>query len=198
MPEIKRICVFCGSNSGASEIYTEAAAGLARLLVRKGIGIVFGGSNVGLMKTIADTALALGGEVVGVIPVGLVQKEIAHRGLTELRIVDSMHERKLLMAELSDAFLSLPGGYGTLDEMFEALTWLQLGIEDKPCGLLNVGGFYDHLLQYLDHAVRERFLRPAHRGLLLSSDNAEALIEALTQFEQPNVSKWISRQETQA
>jgi uncharacterized protein (TIGR00730 family) len=179
MPELKRICVFCGSNAGSREIYTEAAIAVAHLLARKGIGIVYGGANVGLMGTVADTALALGCEVIGVIPHALVQREVAHTGLSELRVVDSMYERKLVMAELSDGFVSLPGGYGTLDELFEALTWIQLGIEKKPCGVLNVAGYYDHLLRYLDHAVEERFLRPEYRGLLLSSDDPEALLAGM-------------------
>jgi uncharacterized protein (TIGR00730 family) len=196
MREIKRMCVFCGSNSGARDSYVEAAVTVAGLLVRKGIGIVYGGGNVGLMGALADAALALGGEVIGVIPHALVMKEVAHSGLTDMHVVDSMHERKLLMAELSDGFLSLPGGYGTLDELFEVLTWVQLGIEDKPCGLLNVDGYYDGLLRFLDHGVAERFLRPAHRGMLISSGDPEALLDGLLAYEPVHTGKWMSREET--
>lgn len=176
---MKRICVFCGSSSGRSGRYTIAAAGLAKQIVKRGVGIVYGGSNCGLMATLANTALAAGGDVIGVIPQSMVVKEIAHTGLTELRIVNSMHERKALMADLSDAFIAMPGGYGTLDEFCEILTWAQLGLHNKPCGILNVAGYYDHLLAAFDHAVAEGFLKPKNRELIISDDDPELLITRL-------------------
>jgi uncharacterized protein (TIGR00730 family) len=171
-----RYCVFCGSNRGAKPIYAAAAADLARCLVANGIGIVYGGGNVGLMGVLADAAMARGGEVVGVIPRMLVEKEIAHRGLSELRVVGSMHERKALMADLSDAFIAMPGGYGTLDELCEILTWTQLGLQRKPIGLLNVDGYFDRLLDLFDHAVAEQFVKPMHRDMIVTDDSPESLI----------------------
>ena len=160
-------------------MYCEAAIEVGRQLARRGIGLVYGGASVGLMGALADAALAAGGEVIGVIPRALVDREIAHLGLSELRVVDSLHRRKALMAELADAFLALPGGIGTLDELSEALTWSQLGIHRKPLGLLNVAGYYDALLAMLDHAVAERFVRPENRALLISDTDAARLIERL-------------------
>jgi hypothetical protein len=151
-------------------------ADLARCLVAEGIGIVYGGGNVGLMGVLADAALAEGGEVVGVIPRMLVDKEIAHRGLTELRVVGSMHERKALMADLSDAFIAAPGGYGTLDEFCEILTWTQLGLQRKPIGMLNVDGYFDRLLALFDHAVTEQFVKPMHRDMIVTDDTPQSLI----------------------
>jgi uncharacterized protein (TIGR00730 family) len=176
---MKRICVFCGSNSGSRPEYSAVARELALLLAGRRIGIVYGGGNVGLMGVLADAALEAGGEVIGVIPELLVTKEVAHHGVTELRIVQTMHERKALMNDLSDAFIALPGGFGTLDEFFEVLTWSQLGFHAKPCGLLNVSGFHDNLLAMLDHAVAERFLRPAHRQLILSDTDPSRLLQRL-------------------
>ncbi len=176
---MKRICVFCGSSSGSSESYTIAATLLAKQIVKRGLGIVYGGSNCGLMAVIANTALDAGGEVIGVIPQSMVVREIAHTGLSELRIVYSMHERKALMAELSDAFIAMPGGYGTLDEFCEILTWAQLGLHNKPCGILNVEGYYDHLLAAFDHAVKEGFLKPQNRELISSDDDPESLLARL-------------------
>lgn len=176
---MKRVCVFCGANAGLREEYRSAARLLARALARRGLGLVYGGGNVGLMGTLADAMLLAGGEVIGVIPQRLVDKEVAHRGLTELRIVDTMHQRKAKMNELSDAFIALPGGYGTLEEFFEILTWSQLGIHRKPSGLLNVLGYYDSLLAMLDHAVAENFLLPANRKLVIAETDAELLLPRL-------------------
>jgi uncharacterized protein (TIGR00730 family) len=179
---MKRVCVFCGSNAGIRAEYGIAAQGLATVLARRGLGLVYGGGNIGLMGVLADSMLQAGAEVIGVIPQALVAKEVAHRGVTELRIVDTMHQRKALMNELSDAFIALPGGFGTLDEFFEILTWSQLGIHGKPSGLLNVSGYYDSLLAMLDHAVTERFLRPAHRELVIADTDADSLLQRLASF----------------
>jgi len=176
---MKRVCVFCGSSYGNRECYAVAAAALAKQIVNAGLGLVYGGSNCGLMKVLADAALEKGGEVIGVIPQSMVVKEIAHTGLTDLRIVNSMHERKALMAGLSDAFIALPGGYGTLDEFCEILTWAQLGLHHKPCGILNVAGYYDQLLATFDHAAAEGFLKPRNRATIISDDNPESLIARL-------------------
>jgi len=159
------------------------------VLTRRGLGLVYGGGNIGLMGVLADAMLAAGGEVIGVIPRSLVAREVAHHGVSELRIVDTMHQRKALMNDLSDAFIALPGGFGTLDEFFEILTWSQLGIHGKPCGLLNVSGYYDSLLAMLDHAVTERFLRPAHRELVIAETDADALIQRLIAFSLVNAGK---------
>jgi uncharacterized protein (TIGR00730 family) len=174
-----RYCVFCGSNRGAKPSYAVAAANLGRCLVANRIGVVYGGGKVGLMGVLADAALDAGGEVVGVIPRMLVEKEIAHRGLSELRIVGSMHERKALMAELSGAFIAAPGGYGTLDEFCEILTWTQLALQRKPVGILNVDGYFDRLLDLFDHAVAEQFVKPMHRDMIVTDDNPESLIARL-------------------
>jgi uncharacterized protein (TIGR00730 family) len=179
---MKRVCVFCGSNAGIRPEYGIAAQGLAAVLARRGLGLVYGGGNVGLMGVLADSMLQAGGNVIGVIPQSLVAKEVAHHGVTELRIVDTMHQRKALMNDLSDAFIALPGGFGTLDEFFEILTWSQLGIHDKPSGLLNVSGYYGSLLAMLDHAVTERFLRPAHRELVIADTDADSLVQRLLSF----------------
>jgi uncharacterized protein (TIGR00730 family) len=176
---LTRCCVFCGSSPGNRPSYAAAAASLARCLVANGIGIVYGGGKVGLMGALADAALAEGGEVIGVIPRALVEREIAHRGLSDLRIVGSMHERKALMADLSDAFIAMPGGYGTLDEFCEILTWTQLGLIAKPCGVLNVDGYFDRLLDLFDHAVAEQFVKPKHRDMIVTDDNAHALVDRL-------------------
>ena len=176
---MKRVCVFCGSNAGIRPEYGIAAQGLATVLTRRGLGLVYGGGNIGLMGVLADAMLAAGGEVIGVIPRSLVAREVAHHGVSELRIVDTMHQRKALMNDLSDAFIALPGGFGTLDEFFEILTWSQLGIHGKPCGLLNVSGYYDSLLAMLDHAVSEGLLRPPHRTLVIADTDADALTQRL-------------------
>ena len=187
-----RVCVFCGSNFGRLPEYRAAAAAFGTLLARQGIGMVYGGASVGLMGAVADAALAAGGEVVGVIPRLLADKELAHRGLSRLHVVGSMHERKAMMAELSDAFVALPGGAGTLEEIFEIWTWAQLGEHAKPCGLLNVAGFYDRLLAFLDHAAAEAFMKPPHRAMLLGAATPEAILAALRGYVAPVVGKWIT------
>jgi hypothetical protein len=192
----QRICVFCGSNAGVRQSYAIAATSLAKHLVANGIAIVYGGSKVGLMGILADTALGAGGEVVGVIPRSLVAKEVAHSRLHELRVVESMHERKAQMAELSDAFIALPGGYGTFEEFCEVLTWTQMGLQRKPCGILNVDGYYDHLLKLFDHAVAEQFLKPEHRQMVISDHQPESLVDRLLKCEVPLVEKLIGRRQT--
>jgi uncharacterized protein (TIGR00730 family) len=188
-----RLCIFCGSSPGARPAYAAATVELAQLLAGRGIGIVYGGASVGLMGLLADTAMAAGGEVIGVIPQALQRREIARAGLTELHVVGSMHERKALMAELSDGFIALPGGSGTLEELFEVFTWAQLGLHRKACALLNVAGYYDRLAAFLDHAVDERFMRAEHRAMLLCERSPTAVLEALESFEAPVVDKWIDR-----
>lgn len=188
--------VFCGSSSGANPAFTEAAAAVGELLAARGIGLVYGGGRVGLMGTLADAALRAGGEVIGVIPESLMAWEVGHTGLTELRIVESMHARKAMMAELSEAFLALPGGFGTWEELCEVLTWAQLGLHGKPCGILNVDGYYDPLLALFDHAVRERLLRPEHRSLALTDTDPARLLDRLAAYRAPELPKWIDREET--
>jgi uncharacterized protein (TIGR00730 family) len=173
----RKICVFTGSRHGASSAYADAAEQLARDLVERGFGLVYGGGNVGLMNIIADAVLELGGHVTGVIPNALMSREVAHRGLSELRVVNSMHERKALMAELSDGFIALPGGIGTMEEFFEVLSWAQLGIHNKPCGLLNVAGYYDPLIEFLDRAVAQDFIKPKHRALLFVESEPAILLD---------------------
>ena len=190
------ICVFCGANPGASPAYATAAAQLGRALGASGRRLVYGGGHVGLMGAVADAALAAGGEVVGVMPQHLVDREIAHRGLTELRVVQSMHERKAAMAELAEGFAVLPGGLGTLEEFFEIWTWGQLGLHRKPYGLLNVAGFFDPLLAFLDHAVGERFVRAEHRALLVVESDAGRLLECLDGHAVPVLPKWLDRTTT--
>jgi uncharacterized protein (TIGR00730 family) len=187
---INRICIFCGSSLGFDSQYALAAAALAEYLTDEKIGIVYGGSDVGLMRTVADTALERGGEVIGVIPTALVEKEVAHKGLSDLRLVGSMHERKAMMSELSDAFIALPGGYGTLEEFCEVLTWSQLGLQRKACGLLNVKGYYDPLLTLFDRAVKEGFLKAENRQLVVSEKDPAKLVHALRNAHLPEVSKW--------
>ena len=186
-----RICVYAGSNPGADPAYAEAAAALARLLAQRGIGVVYGGAHRGLMGILADTALAAGGEVIGVIPQALVDREIAHTGLSELRVVASMHERKALMAELSDGFVALPGGAGTLEELIEVYTWSQLGLHRKPMGVLNVNGYYDGLAALLDHAVEQGFLRPEHRAAMHAEATPEALLGRFEGWRPATLGKWL-------
>ena len=190
---LQRICVFCGSSFGSHPAYREAAETVGRLLCRRGIELVYGGGNVGLMGVMADACLDGGGRVIGVIPQALFDKEVAHLGLTELRVVNSMHERKALMADLSDAFLALPGGYGTWDEFCEVLTWSQLGIQRKACALLNVNGYYDPFLEFADRAVSEGFLKDVNRELMLSDDDPARLLDRLGGYTVPVVDKWIGR-----
>ncbi|MGH2745107.1 MAG: TIGR00730 family Rossman fold protein [Thermoleophilaceae bacterium] len=194
---MRRVCVFCGSSTGARPAYAAAAEELGRLLVARDVGLVYGGAAVGLMGKLADAVLALDGEITGVIPRSLVEREIAHPGVRDLRVVGSMHERKAAMAELADAFIALPGGLGTLEELFEVYTWAQLGLHTKPCGLLDVEGYYERVAAFLDHAVQERFLRRDHRSMLIVEAEAGALLERLESFEPEAVqSKWIDREGT--
>jgi uncharacterized protein (TIGR00730 family) len=187
---MKRICVYCGSSSGTNPRHREAAARLGALLASRGMGLVYGGGNVGLMGVVADAALRGGGEVIGVIPTALMDKELGHKGVTKLHVVASMHERKQRMADLSDGFIALPGGIGTLEELFETFTWLQLGFHQKPVGLLNVDGFYDHLLTFLHHAGGEGFLRAAHLDALLVDTDCVALLRRMASFRAPALGKW--------
>ena len=186
-----RIAIYCGSSRGLDPIYATAAAEMAAYLAKQSIGIVYGGGNVGIMGVIADAALAAGGEVIGVIPESLLAKELGHGGVTELHVTRSMHERKQKMVDLSDAFIALPGGFGTLDELFETLTWLQLGFHGKPVGLLNVAGFFDHLLTFLDHMSTTGFLKPEHRSSLITKTEPESLLKAIRAFEPDTCEKWI-------
>jgi hypothetical protein len=188
-----RLCVFCGSSSGSSPAYRHAAQWLGRTLAEQRIELVYGGGNIGLMGVLADAVIAHGGHVIGVIPGALLAKEVGHRGLQDLRIVETMHERKALMADLADGFLALPGGYGTFDELFEILTWAQLGIHAKPVGLLNVAGFFDPLLALVDHAIAEGFVGREHRALFHAHAEISPLLDALRQHRPPAVHKWIDK-----
>lgn len=194
MSPLRRVCVFCGSNTGKDAIHAEQARELARTLARAHIGIVYGGGNVGLMGVLADEALAHGGEVVGVIPHGLAVREVAHQGLTELRVVRSMHERKATMAELSDGFVALPGGFGTFEELFEIVTWAQLGMHAKPVAVLDTGGYYAPLFELLDRATHEGFVRAENRRLLLRAQSVTELLSVLAAYVPPAVTKWIDRE----
>jgi len=190
---MKRICVFCGSSSGRRPEYRAATEELGVELVRHNIGLVYGGGNVGLMGVLADTVLKAGGEAVGVIPENLMVREVGHNGLTKLHVVRSMHERKALMADLSEAFITLPGGFGTLEEFCEIVTWLQLGLHAKPCGVLNVQGYYSPLLAMFDHAVQERFLKSENRELVLARDSVPELFRALEAWRPVLAEKWLDR-----
>ena len=191
---MKNICIFCGSNSGNGTVYADAARGMVRAIGDAGLGIVFGGGNIGLMGVVAEAALATGVNVTGVTPRRLLEREMVHTGLTELHVVESMHERKVMMAELSDAFIALPGGMGTLDEFFEMVTLNQLGVQRKACGLLNVGGYFDQLRAFLDHAVDARFVNPAHRDMIVLEDDPRRMIEKLRRWTMPQTSKWLDQQ----
>ena len=190
---MRRICVFLGSNPGTNPNYLAATRSLGAEIARRGLATVYGGANVGLMGQLADSALAAGGEVIGIIPEVLRDKELAHQGLSTLKVVGSMHERKALMAELADGFIALPGGLGTLEELCEVLTWAQLGFHKKPCGLLDVDGYYAPLCAFLDHAVAEGFIVPAHRGMLLADSNPAALLDRFTGYVAPVVAKWVTK-----
>jgi len=192
MSEIRRLAIFCGSNPGVRPDYVEAARSLGRLLAQRGIGIVYGGSSVGLMAALADAMMDELGDVIGVIPRMLVEREVANKALTDLRIVESMHERKALMAKLADGFVALPGGIGTLEEFFETWTWAQLGMHSKPCGLLNVAGYFDPLLTFLDHAVSEKFVRDVHRSMVVVEREPTALLARFESYEPPRVVKWLN------
>ncbi|MEY4597400.1 MAG: hypothetical protein RLZZ445_197 [Pseudomonadota bacterium] len=191
---MKNICLFCGSNSGNDGIYVTATQAMVRAIGDAGLGIVFGGGNIGLMGVVAETALASGVNVTGVTPRRLLEREMVHTGLTELHVVESMHERKVMMAELSDAFIALPGGMGTLDEFFEMVTLNQLGVQSKPCGLLNVHGYYDHLYAFLGHAVKARFINPAHRDMIVLDDDPRRMVTKLADWTMPQTSKWMDQQ----
>lgn len=192
---MKRVCVFCGSSVGARPVYAEAARQMGRLLAARGIGLVYGGGHVGLMGVLADAMLAEGGEVIGVIPRMLADREIAHQRLSDLRIVDSMHTRKAMMAELADAFVALPGGVGTFEEFFEVVTWTQLGLHQKACGLLDVDGFYAPLAAFIDRAVEEGFIRTAHRSVIVLDQDPDRLLDKLAMTQLPVIPKWITKQE---
>ena len=188
---MKRVCVFCGSSEGSRPIYAEAARRIGEEIARRGLGLVYGGGKVGLMGAVADAALAAGGEVVGVMPDALVSKEIGHEGLAELHVVGSMHERKKTMADLSDGFVALPGGYGTFEEFLEVLSWAQLSIHEKPCALLDVAGYWKPLVSLFDRAVAEGFVRPGHRSLVLAGEDPSRLLDAMEHYAPPAEKKWI-------
>jgi uncharacterized protein (TIGR00730 family) len=196
MSELRSVTVYCGSNPGADPAFAQQARELARLLANSDIRVVYGGGHVGLMGILADAAMEAGGEVIGVIPQALVDREIGHTGLSDLRVVGSMHERKALMAELADAFIALPGGIGTCEELIEVYTWSQLGIHRKPLGVLNVNGYYDALGAFLDVAVEQRFLRTQQREVLIFDADPETLLTRLADAEPPPLSKWLSEAET--
>jgi uncharacterized protein (TIGR00730 family) len=193
---VRRVCVYAGSNPGSDPAFAEAARGFAAELSRRGIGLVYGGGKVGLMGVLADTVLEAGGEAIGVMPQALIDREIGHPGLSKLEVVDSMHERKARMAELADAFVAVPGGIGTLEELIEVYTWSQLGIHQKACGVLNVNGYYDHLAAFLDHAVAAGFLRPQHRAVLSVADEPAELLDRLAAYQPPTVGKWLELDQT--
>jgi uncharacterized protein (TIGR00730 family) len=191
MVELRRICVFCGSSPGLKPAYLDATVRLAETLAGRDIGLVYGGARLGLMGVLADSMLGFGGEVIGVIPRSLVEWEIAHTGLSDLRIVETMHERKSLMAELADGFIALPGGMGTLEEFCEVLTWVQLGLHNKPCGVLDIEEFFAPLLTFFDHMVAQRFLRTEYRAAILAETEPDVLLDLFAEYEPTRVSKWI-------
>jgi uncharacterized protein (TIGR00730 family) len=193
---MRRVCVFCGSSVGNQPAYAESAQAMGAVLAKRGIGLVYGGGNVGLMGVVADAVMANGGEVIGVIPQSLADREIAHGGITQLHVVDSMHTRKAMMAELSDGFVAMPGGVGTFEEFFEMVTWTQLGLHRKPCGLLNVLGFYTPLAAFIDQAVSEGFIKPVHRAAVIVDSDPARLLDTLAKVDLPAVPKWIRREET--
>jgi uncharacterized protein (TIGR00730 family) len=193
---LRSLCVFCGSSTGHEPAYTEAARSLGRTLAGAKIRLIFGGGHVGLMGEVANAALAAGGEAIGVIPNSLVEREIAHTGLTDLHVVGSMHERKAMMSDLSDGFIALPGGTGTLEEFFEVLTWAQLGEHAKPCSLLNVAGYYDPLLRVFDHMVDKGFLSESNKALVLVESDPETLLAKLERYRPPETIKWVGGPET--
>ncbi len=190
---MKNICIFCGSNTGEGAGYIEAAQAMVRAIADAGMGIVFGGGNIGLMGVVAEAGLAAGVRVIGVTPRRLLEREMVHTELTELHVVESMHERKVMMADMSDAFIALPGGMGTLDEFFEMVTLNQLGVQSKPCGLLNVKGYFDHLHAFLGHAVAERFVNPAHRDMIVLDEDPRRMITKLAGWTMPQTGKWMDR-----
>ncbi len=190
---MKSICIFCGSNWGNREEYKQAASAISREIARRGYTLVYGGAGVGLMGACADAALSEGGKVIGILPEALKEKEVDHKGLTELHLVSSMHERKAMMAELSDGFISIPGGAGTMDEMFEIWTWGMLGWHDKPSALMNVEGYYDDLIKFLDKTAEEGFVRKAHREMLIIDTDVKSILDQMENYEPPQGSKWIKK-----
>lgn len=188
---LKSVCVFCGSNTGKGETYSRAARALAAAVAQRSLRLVYGGGSIGLMGVLGEAALAAGGHVIGVTPRRLLEREVVHKGLTELHVVETMNERKALMAQISDAFIALPGGMGTLDELFEMVTWNQLGFHRKPCGLLDAAGYFRPLMAFLDHAVTERFVTPEHRAMLIVEEDAARLLARLTSEPPPESSKWM-------
>ncbi|QDU41313.1 LOG family protein YvdD [Maioricimonas rarisocia] len=190
------LCVFCGSSHGTRPEYQQATRAFGQMMAREGLRLVYGGGDVGLMGVLADAVMEAGGEVTGVIPDALMAREVGHHGITDLRVVGSMHERKALMADLADGFVALPGGLGTFEELCEILTWAQLGIHTKPVGLLDIAGYYDHFAALLDHATAEGFVREAHRDLLLVETEGEALLQRMRAYRPPTVAPWLNRQET--
>ena len=193
---MKRVCVYCGSSAGRLPRYREAARALGHEIAARGLGLVYGGAGIGVMGAVADAVLSRGGEVIGVIPHNLATKEVAHAGLSELLVVASMHERKARMEELSDGFIALPGGWGTFEEIFEMLTWAQLGMHEKPCGLLNVAGYYDHLFTFLEHAVAENFVRTEHQPMMIMEQDPVSLLDRFRDYTAPRVRKWLGPDET--
>lgn len=193
---MQRICIYCGSAAGRDPRYRDAAAAFGAALAARGLGIVYGGGATGMMGAVADAALGEGGEVIGVIPETLLAREVGHRDVTRLEVVTSMHERKARMAELADGFIALPGGLGTFEELFEILTWAQLGFHRKPCGLINMAGYYDHLVTFLDHAVDTGFLRRGNRDMLLVDDDGDRLLDRFAEYRAPRVTQWIDESST--
>jgi len=196
MTSINNICIYCGSSPGRLNAYASAAFSLAESLVSRNIRLVYGGASIGIMGMVADQVLKLGGQVIGVIPKALAHKEVAHHHLTELHVTQSIHERKMLMAELSDGFIALPGGIGTLEELFEIWTWAQLGFHRKPCGLLNVEGYYDSLITFLDHVLAEQFVKKHHHAMLIVEANPDALLDRYVNYQPPAVKHWVGKDET--
>ena len=196
MTPINSICVYCGSSPGRIEAYGSAGCALAKSLVSRNIRLVYGGAGIGIMGMVADQVLKLGGQAIGVIPKALAHKEVAHKNLTELHVTQSMHERKMLMAELSDGFIALPGGIGTLEELFEIWTWAQLGFHNKPCGLLNIEGYYDSLIGFLDHVLAEQFVKKDHHAMLIVETNPDALLDHYINYQPPAVRHWVGKDET--
>lgn len=196
MTSINSICIYCGSSSGRLDAYASAALSLAESLVNRDIRLVYGGASIGIMGMVANQVLKLGGQAIGVIPKALAHKEVAHHHLTELHVTQSMHERKMLMGELSDGFIALPGGIGTLEELFEIWTWAQLGFHQKPCGLLNVEGYYDSLIEFLDHVRAEQFVKHHHHAMLMVESDPEALLDRYVDYHPPTVEHWLEKDET--
>lgn len=196
MTDLQSICIYCGSSPGRQPAYADAAFALAEALVSRNLRLVYGGAGIGIMGMLADRILELGGQVIGVIPKALAHKEVAHHRLTELHVTQSMHERKMRMAELADGFIALPGGIGTLEELFEIWTWAQLGFHAKPCGLLNVAGYYDGLVGFLDHVQAEQFVKPQHRSLLMVESDPHVLLDRYAAYQAPPVKHWLEKDQT--